>query len=165
MPLTTTVTPAKVAVALGQPAPSTGSPIEQQWQTWIDDQLMFIQDRADNLAVTAIPQAKIDFVIREVVVDQVKRRDQANDYEIPEDYRFRTVADWWPLLGLTGKDAGAYAIDTVPAVPAHLPWCSIYFGSTDYIVQDGMIIANGGPGCSCGVDIAGYPIYETGGDA
>lgn len=161
MAFTTTITPANVAVALGQPAPSTGSPIEQQWQTWIGDQLMFIQDRADNLGVTSIPQAKIDFVIREVVVDQVKRRDQANDYEIPEDYRFRTVADWWPLLGLTDINTGAYALDTVPATSAHLPWCSIYFGSADYVVVDGYITQGTG-GCSCGTDIAGYPIYETG---
>lgn len=43
---------------------------------------------------------------------------------------------------------GVFSIDTAPALNgAHLPWCAINFGATY---------------CSCGVDIAGYPIYETG---
>lgn len=42
----------------------------------------------------------------------------------------------------------AFSIDTAPVgSDAHLPWCDLYFGGTT---------------CSCGVDIAGYPIYELG---
>lgn len=46
--------------------------------------------------------------------------------------------------GDTGK---AFAIDTVTAAGSpHLPWCSLMFEATY---------------CSCGVDIAGRPIYEN----
>lgn len=44
--------------------------------------------------------------------------------------------------------AGAFAVDTAPTFGGwHVPWCSIAFGATY---------------CSCGADIAGYPIYEQG---
>ncbi len=44
--------------------------------------------------------------------------------------------------------SGAFAIDTAPyAFSAHLPWCSYSLGA-NY--------------CTCGVDIAGTPIYELG---
>lgn len=114
MALVTSITPWHIAIALGQPAPPVGSIIEEQWQMMIDDALMFIQDRATGLQVADadVVQAKIDFVIREVVVDQVKRRDTDADAEFPDSptYRFRTVADWWPLLGLAGS-TGAFSID------------------------------------------------------
>ena len=42
----------------------------------------------------------------------------------------------------TGK---AFNVDTVGPDSAHLPWCSLNFGATY---------------CSCGVDIAGVPIFE-----
>lgn len=145
MTVATTITPFNVAVALGQPAPRSPV-IEEQWQSMIDDVVMFIQDRADKVGVAHadIDQKKVDFVVREVVVDQVKRRDTDVDAEIPDAYRFRTVSDWWPLLGLVGT-AGAYSIDMVGTSSAHLAWCSLAFGA-GY--------------CSCGVDIAGFPIFE-----
>ena len=58
---------------------------------------------------------------------------------------------FWPkeLEQLQGicktEDAKAFSVDTVPTASGHLPWCSLMFGATY---------------CSCGVDIAGYPIYE-----
>lgn len=47
-----------------------------------------------------------------------------------------------------GTTGGAFAIDTAPGSVGgiHAPTCSIYFSSTW--------------GCSCGADIAGYPIYD-----
>lgn len=43
--------------------------------------------------------------------------------------------------------AGAFSIDTAPSLDGqHAPWCALAFGATY---------------CSCGVDIAGYPIFET----
>ena len=59
---------------------------------------------------------------------------------------------FWPteieqLQGVC-KDASAgkaFSVDTVPAAVAHAPWCSLMLGATY---------------CSCGADIAGYPIYE-----
>lgn len=42
---------------------------------------------------------------------------------------------------------GVFSIDTAPSVSStHLAWCNLNFGASY---------------CSCGVDIAGYPIYET----
>ena len=118
----------------------------------IADALMFIQDRTTKLGVAEadVVQAKIDFVIREVVASQVKRRDVDPDDEIDDGEKFTTVADWWALLGLTGTVGGAYAVDMIGGSTGHLPWCSLMFGAAY---------------CSCGVDIAGYPIFEGGVDA
>lgn len=72
------------------------------------------------------------------------------------DTRQRTGYNLWPSeisdLQAICKVAGegsrvAFSIDTAPACSDHLPWCSLMFGATY---------------CSCGVDIAGYPIYELG---
>ncbi len=147
MTVYTLIEPRNIAVALGQPAPLKDSLIAEQWASMIKDTVMFIQDRADKVGVahSAIDQTKIDFVVREVVVDQVKRRDTDVDAEI-DPYRFRTVADWWPLLGLNGS-SGAYSVDMLGLSSAHLPWCSLNFGALY---------------CSCGVDIAGTPIFEGG---
>lgn len=114
MALETNISPWHIAVALGQPAPTTGSVTEEQWQMWIDDNLMFIQDRTTTLALPEanVAQAKIDFVIREVVVDQVKRRDTDTGAELVDQYQFRTVADWWPLLGLSNRTGKAFEVDT-----------------------------------------------------
>ncbi len=46
-----------------------------------------------------------------------------------------------------GPKAKAFALDTAPGgYSAHPPWCSLMFGATY---------------CSCGVSIAGEPIYEV----
>ena len=151
MALTTWVTPEQVATVLGQPTPeSDGEPSTYaQWELWISDALMFIQDRVDKTAFDEadMVQAKLDYVIREVVADQVRRRDtDIPDGEYFDGPKFRTVADWYPLLGLTGA-SGAFGLDMIGTSTCHLPWCSSYFGATY---------------CSCGVDIAGYPIFEGG---
>lgn len=59
---------------------------------------------------------------------------------------------FWPSeieqLQALCRDSGAsdaFAIDTVPDCSLHLPWCSLMFGAAY---------------CSCGVDIAGEPIFE-----
>jgi hypothetical protein len=57
------------------------------------------------------------------------------------------VDEWWTLLGLTAPSGGAFSIDTLGADSMHLPWCSLNFGA-NY--------------CSCGVDIAGTPVFEGG---
>lgn len=72
------------------------------------------------------------------------------------DTRNRTGYNLWPteisqlqdLCRTTENSRSAFAVDTAPCVGgAHLPWCSLNFGATY---------------CSCGVDIAGEPIYEAG---
>jgi hypothetical protein len=71
------------------------------------------------------------------------------------DTRNRTGYNLWPTeitqlqdLCKSGGEASAFTVDTAPCVDgAHLPWCSLNFGATY---------------CSCGVDIATYPIFEMG---
>jgi hypothetical protein len=71
------------------------------------------------------------------------------------DTRQRTGYNLWPSeIGdlqdiCKGDDeAKAFSVDTAPfAGTVHLGWCSLEMGATY---------------CSCGADIAGYPIYELG---
>jgi hypothetical protein len=66
----------------------------------------------------------------------------------------RTVrkAMFWPseitqLQSLCSTtDGKAFAVDTFGADTIHAPWCALAFGATY---------------CSCGADIAGYPIFEA----
>lgn len=162
MALTTTITPARVAVALGLGAPEPGSAQAEQWQMWIDDALMLIQTRVDDLGVeeSTIDQARLDYVIREAVVAQARRPDDATQVSVSVDDgsvsrtyrssrgRVDILDEWWRLLGLAGTSGGAFSIiPTGSRYGAHLPWCSLSMGALY---------------CSCGVDIAGYPIYELG---
>lgn len=154
------VTPATIAVALGVAAPESGSITEQQWGLWIDDASMLIEMRAEQLSidVDTIGEAKLDYVVREAVVAQVKKPDDATQVSVTVDDattsrsyrsgkgRVSILDEWWTLLGLTDP-SGAFAIDMIGTTTMHLPWCSLYFGA-NY--------------CSCGVDIAGYPIFEGG---
>lgn len=44
-----------------------------------------------------------------------------------------------------GDDSKAFSVDTIPGASAHLAWCALNFGALY---------------CSCGVSIAGHPIFE-----
>lgn len=153
------VTPDKIAVALGVTAPETDSIMWQQWSLWIDDATMLIENRAEKLEIdpATIGEAKLDYVIRESVVAQVKKPDDATQVTISVDDasssrtyhsgkgRVTILDEWWAMLGLVEANDGAFAIDLVPGVPAiHDLACSLRFGATY---------------CSCGADIAGRPIY------
>lgn len=154
------VTPATIAVALGVTAPESGSITEQQWGLWIDDASMLIEMRAEQLSIDfdGIGEAKLDYVVREAVVAQVKKPDDATQVSVTVDDgttsrsyrsgkgRVSILDEWWTLLGLTDP-SGAFAIDMIGTSSMHLPWCSLNFGA-NY--------------CSCGVDIARYPIFEGG---
>lgn len=71
------------------------------------------------------------------------------------DTRQRTGFNPWPSeiqrlqeICSTKDSSGAFSIDTASSLSGlHLPWCDLYFGGTT---------------CSCGVALAGYPIYELG---
>lgn len=157
------VTPAIIAVKLGRAAPESGSITEQQWQMDIDDAMMLIENRAEELDfdLDTISEMKIDYVVREAVAAYIKRPDDATQVSVTVDDgttartyqsgkgRITILDEWWKLLGLVDTgETGAFSIDMVPALgSAHLDWCSLRFGATC---------------CSCGVDIAGVPIYETG---
>ncbi|MEO2134609.1 Gp19/Gp15/Gp42 family protein [Microbacterium sp.] len=156
------VTPDNIAVALGVTAPTSGSVTYQQWELWIDDANMLIDTRSAQLNITPtdIGEAKRDYVVREAVVAHIKKPDDATQVTISVDdgstsksYRSSkgrvTILDeWWVLLGLTDP-AGAFTLDMVPQSSAHLPWCSLNMGASY---------------CSCGVDIAGVPIFEDADD-
>lgn len=152
------VTPENIAVAMGVAAPATDSIQFQQWELWISDAEMLIDLRAQQLDIDpdTIDGLKVDYVVREAVVAQVKKPDDATQVTVSVDDasssrsyrsgkgRVTILDEWWTLLGLTDP-SGAFAIDMVGVAAPHPPWCSVYFGGT----------------CSCGVSIAGRPIYES----
>lgn len=148
-----TVIPDTIATALGRAAESDEE--EAQWSMWIDDALLLIEARLGDPA--ELDQAKLDYVVREAVVAHVKNPDDATqvsvsvgDASTQKSYRsskgrVTIIEEWWAMLSPDDEDGGAFSIDTYGGTALHLPWCDLYFG---------------GDSCSCGVDIAGYPIYE-----
>ena len=150
------VTTDTIAVALGRTASSSLE--EEQWEMFIADAEMLIEARRVELAIeTALDEARVDYAVRESVVAHIRQPDNAtsstvsvDDATVTRTYksgRGRVVIldDMWPLLGLTSASEGAFTIDTVSTTAIHQPWCSYVMGA-NY--------------CSCGADIAGYPIYE-----
>lgn len=72
------------------------------------------------------------------------------------DTRQRTGYNLWPseISALqdickagTDSSSGAFSITPGGSTVSHMPWCAINFGATY---------------CSCGADLAGYPLYEGG---
>lgn len=151
------ITPANIAVALGVEPPATDSIKWGQWNLWITDAYMLIENRRAQLDVAVIDEAKTDYVAREAVVAQVKRPDDATQVTISVDDgqasksyrsgkgRVTILDEWWTLLGLTDP-SGAFSIDMTPTGSVHLDWCALSMGAAY---------------CSCGADIAGYPIFEV----
>lgn len=81
------------------------------------------------------------------------RSQQVGPFGQSIDTRQTRRAMFWPSeieqlqrLCASGASGKAFDIDTSgTALGNHAPWCSLYFGATY---------------CSCGADIAGYPIFE-----
>lgn len=152
------VTSAMIATALGQATPVTNSVTDKQWLMWISDAEMLIESRRTLLNVEPLPNAKLDYVVREAVVAHIKKPDDATQVTVSVDDgstsrsyrsgkgRVAIIDEWWTLLGLT-EPSGAFTLDMLGVASAHLPWCSLSLGATY---------------CSCGVDIAGEPIFEDG---
>jgi len=149
------VSTAMLAIAVGQAAPTPGSITARQWEMWVTDAEMLIETRRIELAVDALDVAKFDYVVREAVVAHIKKPDDATQVTIAVDDastsksyrsgkgRVTIIDEWWTFLGLTDP-SGAFSVDMVGSGTMHLPWCSLAFGATY---------------CSCGVDIAGRPIF------
>ncbi|PYY32359.1 hypothetical protein [Curtobacterium sp. MCBD17_030] len=149
----------KIAVALGRAAPEPDSLLAQQWQMWIDDAELLIELRAQELQKPMPDEAKLDYVVRQAVVAQIKKPDDATQVTISVDDgsssktyqsakgRVAIIDEWWALLGLVTVNTGAYSFDMASPTSRHLPWCSANLGATF---------------CSCGADLAGTPIYEAG---
>lgn len=164
MALTTTVSPATIAVALGQAAPASGSVTETRWQMWIDDALMLVQIRLDAVDGTlVVDQSRLDYVIREAVAAHAQRPEDVTQVSVTVDDtstqksyrsghgRVTILDEWWTLLGLsTASGSGAFSFQPYgcgDGSSAHQPWCSLAFGALY---------------CSCGADLTGYayPLYE-----
>ncbi|MFN2346749.1 MAG: hypothetical protein ABR616_13685 [Dermatophilaceae bacterium] len=159
MAFTTSIAPSDIATALGRPSPDAGSVTESQWQMWIDDALMLIQARADEVEVVTIDQARLNYVIREAVMAYVLRPDNATQVTVSVDdastsktYRSGTgrvtiLDDWWRFLGLTISGSGAFSIRPY-CTSGHSPYCDVMFDSTAT--------------CSCGAAIGMWPTrYDT----
>jgi len=160
-----TVTPETIAVALGRTVPASGSPEHAQWAMWIGDALMLIKarlvgDRPGQFPSLAdLDQENLDYVVREAVVAQVKRPDDATQVDIRVDdgsvgKTYRTSAgrvtirdEWWDLLSPADSQSGAFSIGILPTrgLGNHAPWCDLMFRGAD---------------CSCGASLAGWPMYE-----
>lgn len=153
-----TVTTDLIGTALGRPAPASGSAEEQQWNLWIADALMLIEARLGDPA--ALNQAKLDYVVREAVVAQVRRPDDATQVAVSVDdgsvsRTYRTSSgrveirdEWWDLLAEDSGESGkAYSVDTAPLrTNNHAWWCARTFGAN---------------WCSCGAEIGQDPIFEV----
>ena len=130
MPLTTTTTPAVIAVALGQPAPASGSTEHLQWKQWIDDALWLIQRRVDSIdPEPTVDQKTLDYVIRLAVEARTERpkggsgqvTTSIDDGSVSRTYRGsrRTPdvdieAEWWEMLGLSKRSGQAFNVDLMP---------------------------------------------------
>lgn len=147
------VTPSVIQVALGR---DSHTPAEaDQWSMWIADARLLIEARLGDL--DELDQAKLDYVVREAVVSHVRHPDDATQVSVSIDDgasartyrsgkgRIVILDEWWTLLS-PATDASAFSIDTAPGLgSAHAPWCHLMFGSAV---------------CSCGVSLAGWPMYE-----
>lgn len=149
------VNPDTIQVALGRATFSSAE--ADQWQMWIDDALLLIDARLGDVA--ELDQAKLDYVVREAVVAHIRHPDDATQVSVSIDDatssrtyrsgrgRVTIIDEWWALLS-PADDGAAFVIDSVGSSSNHLPWCSYTLGALY---------------CSCGVDVAGVPIYELGG--
>jgi hypothetical protein len=154
-----TVTAAEIAIALGSTPPESGGPDDLQWAMWINDALMLIEARLGDPAL--LNQDRLDYVVREAVVAQVRRPDDATSVEIAVDDgrvarrysssrgRVYIRDEWWALLDPNPASSGAFAIDTMPTTGLiHADICALNFGATY---------------CSCGAILTGsYPLWEIG---
>lgn len=151
------VTVEDIAIELGRTSPDPGSLEFQQWTRWIGDALMLVEARLGDPA--ELDQDRLDYVVRQAVAAHVAKPDDATQVSVSVDdgSESRTYASgagrvtildkWWDLLSPAGAKGKAFAVDTVgpQTLSAHLPWCDLSFGGAD---------------CSCGVNLAGFPIYE-----
>lgn len=146
-----------ITIALGEDVPAVGSATYAQWQMWIADARMLIQARLGDL--DALDQEILDYVVREAVVAQIRRPDDAttvsvsvDDGSVSKQYRTSrgrvTILDeWWTLLSPEQETGGAFAIDTMTTtLTTHRPWCALAFDALY---------------CSCGGDLAGFPLFEA----
>lgn len=117
------VTPAIIAVRLGQIAPASGSATEAQWQMLISDAVRAITRRAERLSIDpgSLNAEDLDYVVREAVVSHLDNPDNAtqvsisvDDASVSRSYRssqgrVAILDEWWELLGL-GDDSESFSV-------------------------------------------------------
>lgn len=155
--LDVTTTPESIAVDLGRdPATLTSLDTAQFWR-WIDDAAFLISERIGDLTPST---AALDYVIRQAVVTVAQgptpgvtaETVQIDDGQYTTRYeraakRISILPEWWAMLGVTDGKGKAFSIDMTPAsLTAHAATCSLAFGALY---------------CSCGADIAGFPLFES----
>ena len=118
-----TVLTYEIATALSREAPVPGSTEDRQWLMWISDAEMLIRARLGDL--TALDQDVLAYVVREAVVAQIRRPDDAtqvavsvDDGSVQRSYRtargrVTIIDEWWALLSPV-KAAKAYMVDLMP---------------------------------------------------
>jgi len=148
-----------IAVALGQDVPADDSPQGKQWDMWIADAYMLIEARLGD--PDELDQDVLAYVVREAVVAQVRRPDDATSVEVAVDdgrvaKRYSTSRgrvfirdEWWAMLDRNKAKSGAFTLDMAPGGGIwHAPVCSLHFGALY---------------CSCGADLTlAGPLYEAG---
>jgi hypothetical protein len=151
------VTPDDIAVELGRATPSADDIQYAQWERWISDALMLISARLGDLA--ELDQDRLDYVVRLAVSAHVRRPDDATQVAVTVDDgtmsktyrtsrgRVEIIDDWWALLAPTDTTGKAFSIRPSGATVTHMPWCAANMGAVY---------------CSCGADLAGYPLWEGG---
>lgn len=156
------VTPADIAAELGRPVPDSSSPTFAQWSMWIEQAYNRIKWRAQEVGVDfdSLDEEKVDYVVLLAVASHVRRPEDATQVTVSVDDastsrmyqsgagRVTILDEWWDLLGLTRTSGKAFSLDTAGvATSIHRDICNLNLGAN---------------WCSCGADIAGFPIYEHG---
>jgi hypothetical protein len=147
-----------IATALGVDVPDADSTQGKQWEMWISDAEMLIRARLGELSL--LDQDALNYVVREAVVAQVRRPDDATEVEVSVDdgrmaKRYSTSRgrvfirdEWWAMLDPDKTKSGAFVLNMAPGGGIwHSPCCSINFGALY---------------CSCGADLTlAGPLYEV----
>lgn len=161
------VTPEGIAVELGRTTPAIDTPEYAQWEMWIADALMLISARLGD--TTLLDQSRLDYVVRQAVAAHVRRPDDATQVAVSVDDgsvsrtfrssrgRVEIIDEWWALLAPKDSTGKAFSIRPFGTGSVHADVCT----ANVYVDSSGAVIF-GGAYCSCGADIAGYPLYETG---
>jgi hypothetical protein len=113
----------EIAVSLGRPFSDVSEEQQAQWEMWISEALVLIEDRLGDPSL--LDQDKLDLVVRRAVKAMVLRPDNATTVDIAiDDGRISkryssgkgdvTIRDdWWALLGAT-RTRRAFSVDTIP---------------------------------------------------
>lgn len=115
-----------------------------------------VDETADELALRTAKVAAVKSILRGAILrwndagSGAVQSQTVGPFAQTLDTRVQRRGMFWPseieqLQDMCSTGGGAWAIDTFCTSTWHQPWCSSMFAAAY---------------CSCGADIAGYPIYE-----